>query len=241
MPRVVRRASSARRRPRAVRDVPVAARARQGVRRRRQVPHHAAHASRHRIDTAVGGFEDGVGTRERDFGDFVGDLVRRGRRFDARGGGVIFDAFARAGLIPALVNAIRDLNAAANEERGVGPGRKATNDTEKSSRKSQSLRPACTGRGWPISCSTRRVRGTTAAARRRGPRCASFRRCTACSRSRGPRCQVHVGQAVTGRRPPGEGRRLQGRHAARGSGAQAGSILAVGGSGDEGGGVAGSV
>ena len=56
------------------------------------------------------------------------------------------------------------------------------------SRKSRSLRPACTGRGWPISCSTRRVRGTTAAARRRGSRCASFRRCTACSRSRGPRC-----------------------------------------------------
>ena len=42
---------------------------------------------------------------------------------DVRGGGVVFDAFARAGLIPALVNAIRDLNAAANEERGVGPGR----------------------------------------------------------------------------------------------------------------------
>ena len=51
---------------------------------------------------------------------------------DARGGGVIFDAFARAGLIPALVNAIRDLNAAANEERGVGPGRKTTNESEKS-------------------------------------------------------------------------------------------------------------
>ena len=58
---------------------------------------------------------------------------------ETRGGGVIFDAFARAGLIPALVNAIRDLNAAANEERGVGPGRKATNDTEKSeSEKSES-------------------------------------------------------------------------------------------------------
>ena len=51
--------------------------------------------------------------------------------FDARGGGVIFDAFARAGLIPALVNAIRDLNAAANEERGVGPGKKAS-ESEKS-------------------------------------------------------------------------------------------------------------
>ena len=58
---------------------------------------------------------------------------------ETRGGGVVFDAFARAGLIPALVNAIRDLNAAANEERGVGPGRKATNDTEKSeSEKSES-------------------------------------------------------------------------------------------------------
>ena len=58
---------------------------------------------------------------------------------DVRSGGVVFDAFARAGLIPALVNAIRDLNAAANEERGVGPGRgKGAGKTESPSEKSQS-------------------------------------------------------------------------------------------------------